>query len=445
MTDYLGGLKTALTGAPDTPLAFLCNFEVEVHWARGHVGLPAPGGAALSPVVRAMEQLGALLAGPDDLLITSAPLDKDYRDYVHGLGLRTPTVVVADDLDPAASTTRRALNSPDVLARLGELADAGGAFLPMGVSADEQALAEKSGLRLAVPDAVTAERVNGKIYGRRLTEAAGLRPVPGHCVERVGELDEVLRANPPSAERKVVVKDSYGVSGKGLVVLDSPAAAGRLMRLVRRRAERNADDRLHVVVEHWLPKRFDLNYQFTIDATGRTTFDFVKQAITVKGVHSGHLMPPDLDAAQLGELHEAAQAVGARLYADGFTGVAGVDAILGLDGLLYPVLEINARLNMSTYQGRVTEKLHRPGQLALAKHYTLRLDASLDFPTVHTVLNDQVVVTCFGTVNANATAEPPFEGRLYTILFAPDRTALTELDEYTAAALRELPHCLEVR
>ena len=55
-----------------------------------------------------------------------------------------------------------------------------------------------------------------------------------------------------------------------------------------------------------------------------------------------------------------------------------------------------------------------------------------------------VIVTCFATVNAAAgTGTPPFDGRLYTTLFAPDQARLDALDAATLAALAPLNTGLE--
>ncbi|MBS2547869.1 ATP-grasp domain-containing protein [Catenulispora sp. NL8] len=456
-TRYLRAIKTALTGDPDTRLVLLCNFEVEQQWARGHIGLPDPGFAVSAPLVQRMEELGALLAGPDDFLILRTPLDPGYRAYAESAGTALPTQLVPENGAEAQSTAEAVLASPQLLRRLSELGREGARLLPMGVSALEQRVAEVCGLPLAVPDAATCERVNSKIYGRRLVEAAGLRPVPGQCCETVAEFAAALtrRAAALEAGSPVVVKDAFGVSGKGLVLLESPVRARRLLTMVQRRAERRGDDRLEVVVEDWLPKAFDLNYQVVVDRDGRVELDFVKGALTENGVHRGHVMPPDLDAGHLAEIGQAAQAVGAALYADGFTGVAGIDAILGANGLLYPVLEINARLNMSTYQGSVTERFLPPESTALAKHYTLALTAPLTFEAVRSALGPvadldgpgpadgrRLVITCFGTVNAAADTAAAnassFQGRLHTLLIAPDRAGLAALDTTVQAALSQL-------
>lgn len=437
MTAYLGRLKRALTGSASTPLVLLCNFEVEACWAEHHVGLPALPAGNASPVVGAMEELGVLLGGPDDFLVVKRPVDPAYLSYLEAAGFAPPTVLTPENVAAGRSTTADVLDSPGLLRTLAELGGRGALLAPMGTSEYEQKLAAAAGIPLAGPDAATCEHVNSKIYSRRATEELGLRPVPGTCCESVADLDRALTHYRDLAAT-VVVKDAYGVSGKGLVVLDSAARIDRLRTMVTRRARRTGDDRLAVVVEQWLPKRFDLNYQLTVDRAGEVTLDFVKRALTRDGVHQGHLDPPALTDTHRGELDAAAAAVGQHLHADGFTGVAGVDALLGADGTLYPVLEINARFNMSTYQGGVIERRRLPGGTALARHYPLTLPAPIGFAAVHDALRPHlasgaVVITCFATVNA-----APFDGRLYLMLFAPDLPRIEQLDAAVAAALAPL-------
>lgn len=447
---YLRSLKLALTGDDAVPTVFVCNFEVEAHWAANHVGLPTVAGRAVAPVVTRMDELGVLLAGPADHLVLKRPIDPEYDAYLREIGFAPPTVLTPDEVSADRPTAEDLLNSPVALRELAALGERGARLLPMGTSVAEQKLAEAAGLPLAVPDAATFERVNSKIYSRRATERLGLRPVPGACVETVGELEQVLagyRTDPPAGG--MVVKDAYGVSGKGLVLLDSVTKLDRLLTMVTRRARRTGDDRLAVVVEEWLPRESDLNYQITVDRDGGVSLDFVKRALTRDGVHQGHLFPAGLSPAHLDEVAHAANAIGGQLHADGFTGVAGIDAILTTGGVLHPVLEINARFNMSTYQGGVTERFGGPDTVTLARHYPLRLAAPLRFaalrdalgPLLRTDAPDRVVITCFATVNAEAdSVEPPFDGRLYLMLFAPDATRLTALDTAVRAALVPLDH-----
>jgi len=441
-TAYTADLKEALTGDRAACFVWLCNFEVERQWAHGWVGLPAAKVTATTATVQRMEELGALLAEPEDRLLLDRPLDAEFRAYLDKTGLGAPMELVTERPAGADGTSGAVLDSPFLLAELRRLAERGAWLMPMGNSALEQRITELTGLRAAAPPAQVCEHVNSKIYSRRLTAELGLREIPGFAVTSVAELRAALDAD----DWPVIVKDAYGVSGRGLLVLPDRRKAEQLLRMVDRRAARTGDHRVHVVVERLLPKRFDLNYQFTVDRAGRVRFDFVKQALTADGVHLGHLMPPELTAAQVGELEHAAQVLGERLHRDGFFGVVGVDALLGADNLVYPVLEINARLNMSTYQGRVTERFMEPGGIAMAKHYGLRLDRRVSFAelaeatgawTEPTVGEPGLVITCFGTVDAERSPErTAFDGRLYTLLFAADRSELDRLDRRVTAALR---------
>lgn len=448
---YLRTLKESLVGDPTARFVFLCNFEVEHTWARNYVGLPMPRLSSAPATVHRMEELGALLAGDGDVLLQSRPLDPGFRRYAAGLGFRLPDELVVPEGEPGAGTGERVLASQQVLDRLAALADGRTYLMPMGTSIIEQKISEATGLPLATPDADTMERVNGKIYGRRLVDELGIRPVPGDCCETVDELAAVVRGAVAEGA-PVIVKESYGVSGKGLIVLDTAAKAERLLRKAEQRAARTGSGTIHVVAERFLDKRCDLNYQFTIGRSGQVSFDFVKEALTAGGVHQGHVMPTLLSAAQLAELEETAQLLGARLHKDGVHGVIGVDAILGADGTLYPVLEINARLNMSSYQGAVTERFLTSGA-ALAKHYTLELERPVDFAEIEAAVRPPApdgtsagaVITCFGTVNAEADRRPPFQGRLYTVLFAEHRDALAAVDDTVRAALTTVPSIGGVR
>lgn len=443
-------LKAAVREDRHAPLVFLGNFEVENRWGQGEIGLPTVGFASSNVMVNRMDEFALLLAAADDYVIVKAAPDPDYLAFLRGLGVELPTVLVVATNHPERMVTEDALADPALLATLAGLRDRGAAILPHGVSEDEERLAAACGLPLAAPSAVVCKAVNGKVYSRRLADKLGLRQPPGMaCDSLAGWADAVEWARGIVADGGTIgVKDAYGVSGKGISVLRDQRRLDQLSRMVAAAVRRSGGDSLGLVVEQWVAKTTDLNYQFTVARDGAVRFDFVKEAVTEHGVHKGHRMPARLSAAQHAELVDTAERLGEHLAADGYYGVVGVDAMVDPDGGLYPVIEINARNNMSTYQVRMQEELLGAGHTALARHYSLKLAAPIGFARLAELLagclvdragGSGLLVNNFATVNAAFAGardtDEPADGRLYGLLTGDSPAAVDAIDAEITARL----------
>ncbi|WDZ83425.1 ATP-grasp domain-containing protein [Micromonospora cathayae] len=449
---FLDGVKSACTGDAGTPFVLIGNFEVEDEWARDEVGLPTVGGRASTAIVNRMDEFAVLLAGPGDHVVLKSAPDPDYLAWLAAIGIDLPTILLTDRSDPAATVSEDALRSPNLQAALRELAGTGAHLLPHGQSALEDQLCASTGLAPALPPVPVVKAVNSKIYSRRVAKELGLPLATGWECETVAEFAAAATeaAVSVAAGRKVGVKDAYGVSGKGIVVVEDPRRLDQLVRMVARRADKTGDQRISLVLEEWADKALDLNYHFTVGRDGSVRFDFVKEALTENGVHKGHRIPARISAAHAAQLMDAADRLGARLHADGFHGVVGVDAITTTDGGLLPVLEINARNNMSTYQTALQERFMGPDTVALARQYDLSLTAPVGFAALRDQLGDLLfdpargtglLVNNFATVNAAAPGpddDPrPFAGRLYGLLLARSEQELTDLDTAVVATVRK--------
>jgi hypothetical protein len=436
-------LKAAVREDRHAPLVFLGNFEVENRWGRGEIGLPTVGFASSNLMVNRMDEFALLLAGAGDYVVVKAAPDPGYLEFLHGLGIALPTVLVVGTNHPERTVTEDALADPALIATLAGLRDQGAALFPHGVSEDEERLSAACGLPLAAPSAVVCKAVNGKVYSRRLADKLGLRQPPGMACDSLATWAEAVEwaRQVIAAGGTVGVKDAYGVSGKGISVLRDERRLDQLARMVASAVRRSGGDRLGLLVEEWVAKTTDLNYQFTVARDG---------AVTDSGVHKGHRMPARLSAEQHAELVDTAHRLGEHLAADGYYGVVGVDAMVDPDGGLYPVIEINARNNMSTYQVRMQEELLGTGRTALARHYAVKLTEPLSFARLTELLGDLLVdrpggsgllVNNFATVNAaldpsvrRETGEAA-DGRLYGLLIGDSAEIVDDIDTRITARL----------
>lgn len=442
--NFTGRLKTALTGTSDAELVFLGNFEVEDQWARGETGLPRLGFGSGNVIVNRMDEFALLLAGKGDHVVLKGEPDADYLSHLEELGLDLPRMLVVERQDLRTTVTQDALEDRPVLRELGRLGARGGVVCAHGVSELEERLAERAGIPLAAPPAAICKAVNSKIYSRRLADELGIRQSRGWTCASLAELDAAVEAARAllADGRRVVLKDAFGVSGKGIEVVEDERRLDRLHRMIGSRARKAGNDRVGLVVEEWVAKRADLNYQFTVGRDGGVHVDFVKEALTEGGVHLGHRIPARLTERQTAELREISGKLGGRLADDGYFGVVGVDAMVDPDGGLYPLVEINARHNMSTYQASIQEAFIGSGSTALVRRYPVRLGAPLSFGTLHRAMADLLfdpargtglLINNYATVNA---AAPPgervpgagFDGRLYGVVVgdSADRTAVLD-------------------
>ncbi|WP_338118387.1 hypothetical protein [Streptomyces coryli] len=447
--DFTGGLRFACTGDTATPLVLLGNIEVEREWARGEPGLPAVGDGAPSAVVARMDELALVLGEAGDHVVLKSAPDRGYLDYLRSLGLGLPGIELTDRCRARVPVTDEARESPGLLRRLAGLGRAGARLLPHGVSRAEEALAAAAHLPVALPAADVAKRVNSKIYGRRLAARLGVPLAQGWECESVGEFESAVdrAAEVLAAGGTVGVKDAYGVSGKGIAVADRPRRLEQLIRMVRRRAERTGDHRLAVVVEVWADKAVDLNYHFTVARDGSVRFDFVKEALTAGGVHQGHRYPARLTPAHRDLVEDTAQQVGKSLAADGYFGPVGVDAIVCRDGSLLPLLEINARNNMSSYQARLQERCIPADAVVTARQFDVLLPGPVAFARLAEVLGELLyrpeaghgaLPNSFATVNAGfVDASGPADGRFYLMLIAPGQERSDALAAEVTARLAE--------
>ena len=117
------------------------------------------------------------------------------------------------------------------------------------------------------------------------------------------------------------------------------------------------------------------------------------------------------------------------------------------DGGLLPVLEINARNNMSTYQTGLQEAFMAAGTVGMARQYELSLDGEVGFAAMRDRLGDRLyttdtgrglLVNNFATVNAAAAQQERgrrHSGRLYGLLLAGSETELAAIDRAVTECL----------
>ncbi|UOE77549.1 ATP-grasp domain-containing protein [Parageobacillus thermoglucosidasius] len=431
-------LKKSLTGETKVNFIYINNIEVEQYWNQNHMFILNTSLQNTKPIVNRIEEMGLLLAENDDYIVLREMPDENFLRYLEKLSFSLPKIVTTSADEVELNITESILNNNKYIDKIRAVAKESCFILPFGVSKLEEHLSHLTKIPLAVPEAAIFEKVNHKIYSRQLNEKLNIRQINGAICNSISEIYNNYDKLKYLLEkgRKLVLKESLGVSGKGLYLIDSDKKFHQFMKLLQRKKNED-NDSVAFVIEEWIDKAFDLNYQFIISKTGKIIFNYVKEAITKNGVHMGHLIPPRINGDMLDQIIDYSYKIGKELSREGYYGVVGIDAIVDTNNCLYPNLEINARLNMSTYQSIIQEKFIS-NKYSLSKYYTVKLYNRLDFKSLIKLIEPYnfdlskdkgLIITNFSTVNANYKPHQLFIGRLYGTLIANTLEELRFMDE----------------
>ncbi|MEU4761665.1 hypothetical protein AB0H12_00335 [Actinosynnema sp. NPDC023794] len=308
------------------PVLRLGAFDAERSWRPADLArLPAV--AAEGHHVDAMDELLAGLCAPEDTLVTRHGLDPRLRAALADAGIAFRHHVVPDGPGTVEELFARDPAAPELLRD--------NDFAPYAVTAPVAALAP------GLPAVADVAQVNSKAWSNDLVVELGL-PGAGVVVRSTAELARAV-------DGPVVVKDPYGVSGSGVLEVRSPG----VLRAITRVLDRQAGARVELVVQPLYDKLHDLSAHGELEPDGTWHWLGVRQ-VRNRGFRYAGSGPPGSDAHEQA-LRDAAAEVARRAFAEGYWGPISIDAMVLPDGVLIPVLEVNARVSL----GRLSLELDR--------------------------------------------------------------------------------------
>ncbi|WP_149439463.1 hypothetical protein [Mycolicibacterium sp. P1-5] len=246
---------------------------------------------------------------------------------------------------------------------------------PYAVLPDTVSLLTQWGRASDVPSVDVVARVNSKTWSNTLARTLGL-PGCASVVRSVSELCSAAQEFGPS----VVVKDPYGVSGRGALRVNSPGVLRAVQRVLSR--QEGEGRTVELLVQPEFPKKCDFSGHLQVNRDGMSRFLGVQVMVNDGFRHLGS-GPAGAELTDLLDRHgyrHVLADVGAALADEGYHGPIGVDSMVLEDNSLVPVLEINARRSLGLLALLAG---HRVAQTGLACHLwqlelTLGADQSVD-------------------------------------------------------------------
>lgn len=306
------------------PRIWRMNIGCEKEWEIGGKCLPSIANTNESKTIQNMNQLCLLAAGKDDTVqLLERPPDL-FLEHLVKSNIPIPKLSITENDLPG-----------DAL------------HIVYGITkTEEQKIERAGGIRLGASSNITA-KVNSKIEARNYARRAGLQVTEGYVCRTIQELTKACQTMMENGIEKLVVKEPYGASGKGMFFVKDNQTFNYLCRRLKKHGEP-----FLLLVEKWYPVRLNFNYQMFIRDDGAVFYIPPKNQIIVNGVYIGGFgigYNPYLSFSQKEHIQNAAQQLANELYQDGYWGMASVDGIITEENQIYPVIEINGRFSLSTY------------------------------------------------------------------------------------------------
>ena len=163
----------------------------------------------------------------------------------------------------------------------------------------------------------------------------------------------------------VLIKDSMGVSGKGILPIESQAMADRLAAHFRKQ-EGLGRTNFDFVLEPRVSRKTDFSCQFHIERSGTAVIDGYRKN-EAKGyayLGSGPLSEAETDLIQRSQYRDAILRIADEMAALGYFGYACADSMITEDNEVIPLLEINPRMSMARFSLQLERKLDRNCRLS---------------------------------------------------------------------------------
>ncbi|MFM9280090.1 hypothetical protein [Paenibacillus jiagnxiensis] len=361
---------------------YMGTFEAESYWKDPDTAsLPALPDRSGAAIVAAMDELLFCFCGQRDVLLTRYAMSPVHRQYISGFGFM-PAVNEHDlyrgepaNADSTASVfellCRRREDGWPGLPELRDCLLAPFAYLPYTEEA-----AKAWGIRLHQPSLETIRKVNAKTYSSMLKKRFGLSN-PGLIVTSAAELEQEGRKL--LIEGTFLVKDDFGVSGKGNLHITSLQMLGRIVAYLGQQERKGK--RVCFILEPFLEKERDFSCQFVVSEAGEVDILSVQLLANSSFSYRESLLPDPGFMEMLEEkgYFSLMKAVGRQLWADGYFGDVCVDSMTLRDGRLEEIVEINARRSMSLIKHRIDLLLAERSLRGSMTNYTLSHQGTLPY------------------------------------------------------------------
>jgi hypothetical protein len=343
---------------PSDKVVRIGTFNAESYWRPpARVTLPSFQDPSTSELVVAMDELLVPWCRPGSTLFTMLPMHPAQADFLRFIGVDFAPRALFPSVEKwqeagqplcayqVAAGNHTASEWPDF------------ALSPYAVTSSFHALARLRGQAHLWPDPCVVAKVNSKVFSTRLNQSI----FPKADIAVIRTLSELQEFAQSLAGRPFLVKDPFGLSGKGHFLVSDAAGLARLQKFLAR--QQNAGGEIELVAEALVEKIADFSCSCELSRDGGCTFRSV-QLLLNHGF--SYLGSQPADPAFLATLvrqryFQTLEPFVRAIHKEGYWGPVCIDSMVLADHRIWPVVEINARESMGIIARSIAEFLREHG------------------------------------------------------------------------------------
>lgn len=369
---------------------WICNIGAEKYWNDINPGI---FDRRENIITNKIEEINLLLCRNQDILILREKPSDFFLQALKKFGFSIPKILYPKHNDSLKSISEMILMDEDLQIKLKNISDMYDQvyFVPYAVTILEEEIAKKCNLDLIGPSSSVCKIVNDKIFSRRMAQELGYAICDGKVCRTIEEIRETYfnLVNGDNKYEKVIIKEPYGASGKGLFIIGDKALLESTLGIIKRLNIKGACKEW--IVEGWYKKKFDINFQIFISKSGKVNMFSISEQVLNGSIYLGSKINTDaIDNYIKQEYLKYASEIGDYLFKKGCRGIVSIDSIVTDYGTIIPIVEINGRFSLSTYLTYIAKANEE--NIIHSRYYRVTAIDEVDYSTIYNAIKDEEIL-----------------------------------------------------
>jgi Prokaryotic glutathione synthetase, ATP-grasp domain. len=329
---------------------FICNFDCENYWSETKfMRLPSVDLYKIKSIIQNLDELFIFLARKEDVLVLRKKPDDNFIHYLQSLDVDIPHILTVSSDDEKKSISQLILADIDLINALKHFTNENlkkniiTNLIPYGVTTAEEKLSNCINTRL-LSNSQTSAMLNCKLTLKELSSQLNVTVPESIMCEGSEELQNIGMAF-VEKYKQVVIKELFGSGGSGLAKVNGTVQFKKIIEHMKR--FNNLDGK--IILEKWHTSKISYNHQYVIMNGSVYPHAFSKQLINSK---SGNIMGSIFYQKPNRKIQEnhyiLCKPILDEILQKGYQGLIGFDSIICNKNLIFPIVDINCRVNLST-------------------------------------------------------------------------------------------------